>query len=99
MQESDYDAGLWILTCLKRGKRTSKINSQQKMVESQIDGPTGSKGVNWKDTKWWSEMEYMELKYEWVTVNGNDKVYKKTIRLSGQGGVEKWFIGREVPRT
>lgn len=28
----------------------------------------------------WAEMEYMELRYEWVTVNGNDKVYRKRNR-------------------
>lgn len=38
----------------------------------------------------------MEMRYEWVTVNGNDKVYRKSIGLSGKGGVENWFIRREV---
>lgn len=44
----------------------------------------------------WAEMQYMEMRYEWVTVNGNDKVYRKSIGLSGKGGVENWFIRREV---
>lgn len=55
-----------------------RINRLTGSVCQSIVGIEAHERVNWKDTKWSSEIECMELKYGWVVVKGNDKIYRTT---------------------